>query len=196
MTSTSTQICGICRDELTTEIKALECKHEFHTECIDIWIEREPSCPFCRSPVISDAESEFTESDLTSLLESDDLGDFGVGISRPFAPISSMIFNQSLMNAPRERIAEMNWVHASEHLRLTEDIIELFITNIELFTEDVVHYCIRNFAQFQVLTPDFMVKYVHILDVNYLIMHQYVDTQLESILFATLESRELAESSQ
>src|SRR5690606_9064480 len=46
-------ICGICREELISNIKVLECKHSFHEECINSWIERYPSCPFCRKLIVS-----------------------------------------------------------------------------------------------------------------------------------------------
>ncbi|XP_063417144.1 uncharacterized protein LOC134699485 isoform X2 [Mytilus trossulus] len=43
-------ICVICHDELSYgETKMLDCKHEFHTECISKWVyERERTCPTCR----------------------------------------------------------------------------------------------------------------------------------------------------
>ena len=52
MTSTNTEICGICRDELVSDIKTLSCNHVFHTKCIDAWIARHPKCPFCRTRVV------------------------------------------------------------------------------------------------------------------------------------------------
>lgn len=45
------EICGICRDNLVTDIKTLDCNHMFHTECIDSWTVRVAHCPFCRAPV-------------------------------------------------------------------------------------------------------------------------------------------------
>lgn len=42
-------VCGICRDSLSSsETRVLPCNHPFHTECVNAWLERVQSCPFCR----------------------------------------------------------------------------------------------------------------------------------------------------
>ena len=48
---TTSEICGICRDDLTSDVKTLECNHAFHTECIDAWTVKVSHCPFCRAYV-------------------------------------------------------------------------------------------------------------------------------------------------
>lgn len=48
MIPTVVDICGICREDLCTDLKTLDCKHVFHTPCIDSWTERCNQCPFCR----------------------------------------------------------------------------------------------------------------------------------------------------
>jgi hypothetical protein len=49
--------CAICLDEMPNPIECLQCpgcKHAFHRECMDIWLEGrsrhhcQPSCPLCR----------------------------------------------------------------------------------------------------------------------------------------------------
>jgi|SRR5690606_12359895 len=50
-------ICGICREELMSNVRVLECKHVFHESCINDWINRCATCPFCRSIIINDNEN-------------------------------------------------------------------------------------------------------------------------------------------
>ena len=41
--------CSICLEEgFVGEICILPCKHVFHKECIDDWLQRRPTCPSCR----------------------------------------------------------------------------------------------------------------------------------------------------
>lgn len=44
-------ICSICLLQFTTgdEVGDLQCKHFFHTACVDSWLVGEPSCPLCRT---------------------------------------------------------------------------------------------------------------------------------------------------
>ena len=44
-------ICSICLDDFDSEkeIIFLDCKHIYHTECILEWINKDASCPLCRS---------------------------------------------------------------------------------------------------------------------------------------------------
>ena len=65
MTETENDIninCSICTDDLEIkpkrwcvkndkDIKTLECNHQFHTECIDTWLENHNTCPLCRHEV-------------------------------------------------------------------------------------------------------------------------------------------------
>ncbi|KAJ3694713.1 hypothetical protein LUZ60_000090 [Juncus effusus] len=43
--------CIICREEMTTA-KKLICGHLFHVQCLRSWLERQHTCPTCRSPII------------------------------------------------------------------------------------------------------------------------------------------------
>ena len=44
--------CSICRTEIDcndkSEILALPCGHEFHTDCVKKWLEEKGECPYCR----------------------------------------------------------------------------------------------------------------------------------------------------
>jgi hypothetical protein len=42
--------CSICLTNINdNNTKTLECKHTFHINCIDIWIDNKNSCPLCRA---------------------------------------------------------------------------------------------------------------------------------------------------
>ncbi|KAG5621076.1 hypothetical protein H5410_006294 [Solanum commersonii] len=47
------EACAIClleyKDEYT--IATLQCGHKFHAECINKWLQRKDTCPFCRASV-------------------------------------------------------------------------------------------------------------------------------------------------
>lgn len=40
-------ICGICREELSSKNFALECGHVFDLACIEIWLKKQMTCPYC-----------------------------------------------------------------------------------------------------------------------------------------------------
>jgi plasmid rolling circle replication initiator protein Rep len=44
--------CGICHAEMDcndkSEVLALHCGHEFHTDCVKQWLEEKGECPYCR----------------------------------------------------------------------------------------------------------------------------------------------------
>ena len=47
----SSSTCSICLDDFNSEkeIAFLDCKHIYHMECIIEWINKDASCPLCRS---------------------------------------------------------------------------------------------------------------------------------------------------
>ncbi|KAI3692066.1 hypothetical protein L6452_31875 [Arctium lappa] len=54
--------CAVCLSEFEmgeTGRVLPKCKHNFHTECIDMWFHSNSTCPLCRSPV-EPVESEMT----------------------------------------------------------------------------------------------------------------------------------------
>ena len=42
--------CSICLDNFVKgeKVRELDCKHEFHSECIDLWMQDHLTCPICR----------------------------------------------------------------------------------------------------------------------------------------------------
>ena len=45
-----TDICVICLDNLTSDDSiALECRHQFHKKCIELWMKKNSICPLCRN---------------------------------------------------------------------------------------------------------------------------------------------------
>ena len=47
--------CPICFDDYTDNcfVSETECKHNFHEECLEKWMERNNTCPICRKDLIS-----------------------------------------------------------------------------------------------------------------------------------------------
>ena len=58
--------CSICLEKILEEKKVLNCNHEFHIECIDMWLKEKQECPVCRSPFLQ-------EECLESPMENDDV---------------------------------------------------------------------------------------------------------------------------
>ena len=51
---TLNETCTICLLALgkNQEIRILPCKHQYHTECIDIWLNRRSHCPMCKTQAV------------------------------------------------------------------------------------------------------------------------------------------------
>lgn len=49
-----TETCSICLDQIesTGDTKTTPCSHTFHTLCLDKWLKKSNSCPYCRKEVI------------------------------------------------------------------------------------------------------------------------------------------------
>ena len=49
------QICTICQDiyKIGEKCMILNCKHDYHEECIKKWFERNNKCPICKHPIIA-----------------------------------------------------------------------------------------------------------------------------------------------
>ena len=59
------QVCQ-CDYEEGEEMKILPCKHHFHSECIDRWLQDHPTCCICKKSIIADDKNELTpESKIT-----------------------------------------------------------------------------------------------------------------------------------
>jgi hypothetical protein len=47
--------CGICLDTLAEgRVYTLNCKHQFHHDCVTKWLTNSPTCPLCRQNVAAD----------------------------------------------------------------------------------------------------------------------------------------------
>lgn len=48
--------CVICQFDIEegNSIKMLSCEHFYHEKCIDMWLQKEKSCPFCKNEVSID----------------------------------------------------------------------------------------------------------------------------------------------
>ena len=46
--------CSICLDnvDIGQEMRSLHCAHEYHMDCIDVWLKVKNSCPLCRVKVV------------------------------------------------------------------------------------------------------------------------------------------------
>jgi len=52
--------CCICLDviEKGQILTVLPCTHKFHSSCVDTWLLQRPVCPFCKSSVIIDQDTD------------------------------------------------------------------------------------------------------------------------------------------
>ena len=53
-TSTSIDNCSICLEDFTARDMCcrLECTHLFHADCVARWLEKQASCPLCRTRTV------------------------------------------------------------------------------------------------------------------------------------------------
>jgi len=107
MTSTNIDICGICRDELVDDIKTLSCNHVFHTECIDSWTARVPSCPFCRvylpEAVIDPVGDFITEMQLNGFT----YDEISSSVESGVVPVDSMLRVVRELNIPSHLVVRL-----------------------------------------------------------------------------------------
>ena len=60
--------CLICRTEMDcndkSEVLALHCGHEYHTDCVRKWLEKKSECPYCRRScsILNDASGKYHSS--------------------------------------------------------------------------------------------------------------------------------------
>ena len=55
--------CTICLAsfEADSQVRRLRCKHLFHIDCVDRWLEGNKQCPMCRVQVDDDADAKPTQ---------------------------------------------------------------------------------------------------------------------------------------
>jgi len=54
--------CAICTDDITMG-KKLKCSHVFHSQCLNMWCEKEVSCPICRAELVFEREEQIETED-------------------------------------------------------------------------------------------------------------------------------------
>jgi E3 ubiquitin-protein ligase synoviolin len=52
VTTLTDNICAVCREEMTSNLKKLPCNHVFHTNCLRSWFQRQQTCPTCRIDIL------------------------------------------------------------------------------------------------------------------------------------------------
>ncbi|XP_030516905.1 E3 ubiquitin-protein ligase ATL42-like [Rhodamnia argentea] len=68
--------CAVCLSKFEDiEILRLlpKCRHAFHIDCIDYWLERHSSCPLCRHKVSAEDPASFTYSNSMRLMSQSDM---------------------------------------------------------------------------------------------------------------------------
>lgn len=51
------KVCIICREEMISSVKKLNCGHCFHFRCLRSWLERQQACPTCRQSIFENQKS-------------------------------------------------------------------------------------------------------------------------------------------
>lgn len=91
--------CTICLDnfEMAIEIRILNCKHYFHTDCVDRWLKCNKQCPMCRLHV--DALAAVTEVQVPSISTEEETTN-SIENSTPPPEHPSEISNEPSTSAP------------------------------------------------------------------------------------------------
>ena len=45
------KICPICWDKITDDYIILKCSHIYHSDCINQWLIKKDTCPYCRNQI-------------------------------------------------------------------------------------------------------------------------------------------------
>ena len=45
--------CSICLDIIQTDKKGTRCGHIFHRTCLELWMDKNTTCPICREELVN-----------------------------------------------------------------------------------------------------------------------------------------------
>lgn len=62
-TEPNSDICSICREEMTAASVILDCRHCFHRTCLGNWAKRSAVCPICRKAIETGTNSASLDTD-------------------------------------------------------------------------------------------------------------------------------------
>jgi hypothetical protein len=48
----NTYECPICMDEINTDVLITNCGHHFCQKCMDVWLNKNNTCPICRNIIL------------------------------------------------------------------------------------------------------------------------------------------------
>ncbi len=121
------QDCVICLNllELSQIVKKLSCNHEFHSKCINKWLEKNSTCPICRQPQepIKKTYNELTQDELVQVIM-----DTIIPVAKKLIPFLAM--GQALLKVHTGEIAEQQIIAAgSVYTILTIGQIALYQSN-------------------------------------------------------------------
>lgn len=110
VTETAQKTCMICLENIHSnarckeeEERVLKCRHAFHSECIERWLELKHNCPLCRDRVNADTpEAPRPQMSVAEILAVPD-----------HVPLHNLQFNRYLLQVP---------VH---HLQFNRDLLQV-----------------------------------------------------------------------
>lgn len=132
--------CAVCLSKFEDiEILRLlpKCRHAFHIDCIDYWLERHSSCPLCRHKVSAEDPASFTYSNSMRLMSQSDMRqdsnlelfvqrDAGIqGSSSRFSIGSSFrkIFRSNKEEEIQEEAENRKILHKLNHKIIASDVV-------------------------------------------------------------------------
>lgn len=181
--------CAICRDDIDLSVMhALHCNHKFHMDCIHSWLVIHPSCPLCRVSVpynisrneIENISFETQDDFIINVTDDSDDDTYVLTSSDSNTEFLEEIEESIDENDPHDYIGitnenfnMFNWIQLSRNYRLSELSIQIFINNIERYTNLGITAILNNFSQFQILSERFIRANITYLDARLLVANQF-----------------------